>query len=71
MKHFVILLQWTDDKFINFIDTKTDENYSDSLRKSHGHLYGTLTTSIHNQIKSQYAFTKGYPTLSFSLHLQN
>ena len=32
MKHFVIL-QWTDDKFINFIDTKTDENYSDSLSK--------------------------------------
>ena len=32
MKHFVIL-QWTDDKFINFIDTKTDENYSDTLSK--------------------------------------
>ena len=32
MKHFVILQQ-TDDKFINFIDTKTDENYSDSLSK--------------------------------------
>ena len=32
MKHFVIL-QWTDDKFINFINTKTDENQSDSLRK--------------------------------------
>ena len=32
MKHFVIL-QWTDDKFINFIDKKTDENYSDSLSK--------------------------------------
>ena len=32
MKHFVIL-QWTDDKFINFIDTKTDENSSDSLSK--------------------------------------
>ena len=32
MKHFVIL-QWTNDKFINFIDTKTDENYSDSLSK--------------------------------------
>ena len=32
MKHFVIL-QWTDDKFINFIDTKTDENYSNSLSK--------------------------------------
>ena len=32
MKHFVIL-QLTDDKFVNFIDTKTDENYSDSLSK--------------------------------------
>ena len=32
MKHFVIL-QWTDDKLINFIDTNTDENYSDSLSK--------------------------------------
>ena len=32
MKHFV-LLQWTDDKFINFINTKTDENYSDTLSK--------------------------------------
>ena len=32
MKHFVIL-QWIDDKFINFIDTKTDENYSNSLSK--------------------------------------
>ena len=32
LKHFVIL-QWTDEKFINFIDTKTDENYSNSLSK--------------------------------------
>ena len=32
MKQFVIL-QWTDDKFINFIDKKTSENYSDSLSK--------------------------------------
>ena len=32
MKHFVIL-QWTDNKFINVISTKTDENYSDSLSK--------------------------------------
>ena len=32
MKHSVIL-QWTDDKFINFIDIKIDKNYSDSLSK--------------------------------------
>ena len=32
MKHFVIL-QWTDNKFINFIDSKTNENYIDSLSK--------------------------------------
>ena len=32
MKHFIIL-QWTDDKFIDFVDTSTDENYSDSLSK--------------------------------------
>jgi hypothetical protein len=35
MKHFIIL-QWTDDKFINFVDTSTDENYSDSLSKPTG-----------------------------------
>jgi hypothetical protein len=35
MKHFVIL-QWTDDKFIDFVDTSTDENYSDSLSKPTG-----------------------------------
>ena len=32
LKHFVIL-QWTGDKFINFLDTKTVENYSNSLNK--------------------------------------
>ena len=32
MKHFV-RLQWTYDKFINFILTKTDESYSNSLSK--------------------------------------
>ena len=32
MKHFVIL-QWTDDKFVNFIDTKTDDHYNDFLSK--------------------------------------
>ena len=32
MKH-VVILQWKDDEFINFIDTKTDENYSNSLSK--------------------------------------
>ena len=32
MRHLVIL-QWIDDKFINFITTKLDENYSDSLSK--------------------------------------
>jgi hypothetical protein len=35
MKHF-ILLQWTDDKFIDFVDTLTDENYSDSLSNPTG-----------------------------------
>ena len=35
MKHFIIL-QWTDDKFIDFVDTSTDENYSDSLSKPTG-----------------------------------
>jgi hypothetical protein len=35
MKHFIIL-QWTGDKFIDFIDTSTDENYSDSLSKPTG-----------------------------------
>ena len=30
MKHFVIL-QSTDDEFINFVETRSDENYSDSL----------------------------------------
>ena len=24
-------LQWTDDEFINFVETRSDENYSDSL----------------------------------------
>jgi hypothetical protein len=28
MKHFIIL-QWTDDKFIDFVDTSTDEKYSE------------------------------------------
>ena len=32
MKHFVIL-QRIGDKFINFIDTKTEENYINSLSK--------------------------------------
>ena len=32
MKHFVIL-QWTDDKFINFVDTKTQNQATDSLSK--------------------------------------
>ena len=32
MKHFVVL-QWIDDKYINFIGPQTDENYSDSLCK--------------------------------------
>ena len=78
MKHFVIL-KWKDDKFINFIGTKTDENYSNSLSKptaknilqTHRNLYGTTTTSIYNRIMSHYAFIEGYRTLSFSLHLQN
>jgi hypothetical protein len=35
MKHFIIL-QWTDDKFIDFVDTSTDENYSDYLSKPTG-----------------------------------
>jgi hypothetical protein len=35
MKHFIIL-QWTDDKSIAFVDTSTDENYSDSLSKPTG-----------------------------------
>jgi hypothetical protein len=35
MKHFIIL-QWTDDKFIDFVDTSTGENYSDSLSKPTG-----------------------------------
>jgi hypothetical protein len=35
MEHFIIL-QWTDDKFIDFVNTSTDENYSDSLSKSTG-----------------------------------
>jgi hypothetical protein len=35
MKHFIIL-QWTGDKFIDFVDTLTDENYSDSLSKPTG-----------------------------------
>ena len=32
-KKYFVILQWIDDKFINFIDTKTDDNYSDSLSK--------------------------------------
>jgi hypothetical protein len=28
MKHFIIV-QWTDDKFIDFVDTSTDEKYSE------------------------------------------
>ena len=35
MKHFVIL-QWTDDEFINFVETRSNENYSDSLSKPTG-----------------------------------
>jgi hypothetical protein len=35
MNHFIIL-QWTDDKSIDFVDTSTDENYSDSLSKPTG-----------------------------------
>ena len=35
MKHFNIL-QWTDDKLIDFVDTSADENYSDSLSKPTG-----------------------------------
>ena len=35
IKHFVIL-QWTNDEFINFIETRSDENYSDSLSKPTG-----------------------------------
>jgi hypothetical protein len=35
VKHFIIL-QWTDDKFIDFVDTLTDDNYSDSLSKPTG-----------------------------------
>ena len=31
-EHFV-KLQWTDDKFINFINTMTDKNFSNSLSK--------------------------------------
>ena len=34
MKHFIIIIQWTDDtKFIDFVDSAstTDENYSDSF----------------------------------------
>ena len=46
MKHFVIL-QWTDDKFIDFVDTSTDENYSDSLSKPTGRtkFYNILMSS--------------------------
>jgi hypothetical protein len=36
MKHFIIIIQWTDDKFIDFVGTSTDENYSDSLSKPTG-----------------------------------
>ena len=32
MKHFIIL-QWTDDKFINFVETKTQNQATDSLSK--------------------------------------
>jgi hypothetical protein len=35
MKHFIIL-QWTDDKFNDFVDTSADENYSDALSKPTG-----------------------------------
>jgi hypothetical protein len=35
MKHFVIL-QWTEDEFITFVETKSDSNYSDSLSKPTG-----------------------------------
>jgi hypothetical protein len=35
MKHFNIL-QWTDDKFFDFVDTTADEKYSDSLSKPTG-----------------------------------
>ena len=31
-KHFIIL-QWTDDELINFVQTPTDQNYSDTLSK--------------------------------------
>ncbi|MGK3743981.1 MAG: hypothetical protein ACI90V_010840 [Bacillariaceae sp.] len=44
MKHSIIL-QWTDDKFIDFVDTSTDENYSDSLSKP---TERTKFTKIHN-----------------------
>ena len=30
---FFIILQWTDDEFLKFIQTPTDQNYSDSLSK--------------------------------------
>jgi hypothetical protein len=57
MKHFIIL-QWTDDKFIDFVNTLTDENCSDSLSKPTGRtkfykhtdrcLHGKMKTSIFN-----------------------
>lgn len=32
LKH-VVVLQWTDDEFINYKETKSESNYSDSLSK--------------------------------------
>ena len=49
MKHFVIL-QWNDDEFINFIETRSDKNYSDLLSKP------TISTKFyeHTSILPQY-----------------
>ena len=46
MKHFVIL-QWTDDEFINFVETRSNENYSDSLSKPTGRTKFYEHTVVH------------------------
>ena len=52
MKHFIIL-QWTDNKFINFVNTNIDENYSDSLCNPTGRMEFYEHTDISVVCKKQ------------------
>ena len=67
-KQFIIL-QWTDDEYIKFIQTPTDSNYSDTLSKQTARTkfyehtdvfmgrrkpaYATLTDKLHNNNKTE------------------